>query len=136
MRAFLWLLAYANAGDNSSDELLWIVGAVGVLVAVTILVVVLMALAHGRRHRRASLISTLAVYWGIILAVSVLYEGSRQMGWSKEYNLQLESGYLDPHNTNGKPEMPWVFWSIFGAVYVGLIGWSVSGKSVSSQTRE
>ncbi len=51
-----------------------------------------------------------------------------QINWLKEYQLRLETGYLDPSDTSDAPRLPLGTWTGLGAAYVAMLGWSLSRK--------
>jgi Tfp pilus assembly protein PilO len=48
--------------------------------------------------------------------------------WRNEYNLQLQSGYLDPQNLAAKPSLPWILWIALAVAYVAMLGWALALK--------
>jgi hypothetical protein len=121
-------LAYADSSDPSSTNLLMIVGGILILAVVVILAFVLVIIAKAKEHRRADAIMTAAFFWAILTAATLLYTGQAQMRWSKEYNLQLETGYLDPSNQSSRPDLPWKIWIGLGVAYGAMLVWSLSQK--------
>jgi uncharacterized membrane protein len=128
-------LAYADSSDPSSTNLLMILGGVAILAVVVVLAFVLVTIAKAREHRRADAIMTAAFFWAILTAATLLYAGQAQMRWSKEYNLQLETGYLDPSNQSGRPVLPWKIWTGLGIAYGAMLACSLSQKRDSRTTR-
>jgi hypothetical protein len=128
-------LAYADSGDAGSTNLLMIVGGVLILAVIVVLALVLIITAKAKEHRRADAITTAAFFWAILTAATLLYAGQAQMRWSKEYNLQLETGYLDPQNQSGHPALPWKMWIGLGVAYGAMLAWALSQKRDSRTTR-
>ena len=120
--------AYADPVDNSGSGTVLVLWAVGAITAAAGLAFVPVGLAWARRHRGADAVVALAVLWGLVTAVSVVYATMNQMQWSKEKLLRINSGYYDPNDNAGAPTPPWTLWACLGGVYVGLVAWSVSRK--------
>jgi hypothetical protein len=119
-------LAYAESGDSSPANLIIVLGGALVIAVVAAMAFVLIAISRGRRHRRAELIAVATVFWALIAAASLIYAGVSQINWSKEYQMRLETGYLDPSDTNDAPRLPLVTWTGLAVAYVGILGWSLS----------
>ena len=117
-------LGYVEPADttNSSFHLIFI--WLGIIAGAAILAFVPLAIAATRRHRQLSLILTAAVVWGCVSAGISMYAVMQQSNWSREQMLRVDTGYYDPLNTADAPKLPWVAWSVLGAGYIGLIGWS------------
>jgi hypothetical protein len=122
-------LASAESGDPNASNLPIILAGIFILAAIAFLAFVLIFVARSRGHRQAELITAATVFWAIIAAGSLLYAGERQLDWSKQYNLELQTGYLDPQNTSDAPRLPWAIWSGLGAAYGAMLFWSLSKKS-------
>jgi hypothetical protein len=121
-------LAYAESGDSSATNLVIIFGGAFVIAAVAAMALVLIVISRARGHRRADLIAVAAVFWALIAAGSLLYAGVSQMNWSKEYQMRLETGYLDPSDTGDAPRQPLGTWTGLGVAYIAMLGWSLSQK--------
>jgi hypothetical protein len=121
-------LAYAESGDPGATNLVIVLGGAFIVAAVAVMAFVLIVISRSRRHRRADLIAVAAAVWALIAARSLLYAGVSQMNWSREYQLRLQTGYLDPSDTNGAPRLPVGTWTGLGVVYVVMLGWSLSQK--------
>jgi hypothetical protein len=122
------LLASADSGDPNASNLPIVLGGLLVLAVIALLAFVLIFLSRTRGHRHAELITTATVFWALITAGSLLYAGERQMDWSKQYTLRLETGYLDPQDTSDAPRLPWGIWSGLGIAYGAMLIWSLSRK--------
>jgi hypothetical protein len=122
------ILAYADSNDPNSMNLVLILGGAGILAVTAILSFALIYLSRARDHRQADLITGIALFWGLIAAGSSLYAMVSQVNWSKEYTLQLESGYLDPTDTSDKPQLPWAIWGGLVIAYGTILLWSLSQK--------
>lgn len=120
------LLAYADSSDPSETNLLIVLGGAAIIAFAAALASVLIFISRARRHRRSELITVAAVFWALLAAGSMLYTGQSQVNWSKEYQLRLQSGYLDPSDTNDAPSLPWATWTALGAAYGALLAWTFS----------
>jgi hypothetical protein len=127
-------LAYAESTDPSASNLLAVLGAAFIIASVAILASVFILMSRARRHPHVDLITAAAICWALIAAGSLLYAGESQMNWSKEYKLQLESGYLDPHDTTGAPTLPLKTWTALGITYAAMLAWSLSSIKSDPQT--
>ena len=121
-------LAYADATDNSSTNLLLILSGAFILAATAALAAVLTFTAKARRPRQSDIITAITLLWALIAAASLLYTVQSQMNWNKEYTLRLESGYLDPKDTADAPKLPWKLWTGLGVTYGATLAWSLSTR--------
>jgi hypothetical protein len=122
------LLAYAESADLNQTSLALILGGLLIVAAVAILAFALILIAGVRRHRYADLIIVAAIVWGALAAGSGLYAQVSQTNWQKEYTLRLESGYLNPQDTNDAPQLPWKTWTALGLAYGVMVVWAFSQK--------
>ena len=120
------LLAYADSGDPTLNNLQTVVGAVFIVLATLVLATAVIFISRSRRHRQSESIMVAAFFWACITAGSLIYAGQAQLKWSKEYLVRVESGYYDPNNTADAPKLPWTLWGGLGAAYVGMIWWAVA----------
>ena len=121
------LLGYAESNDSSLD-LVMVLGGLFILATISALAFVLILTARKRQHRHAELITVVTFFWAIISAGTLFYAGNAQMKWSKEYSLRLQTGYLDPQNTADAPHFPWALWAGLGVIYIAMLVWSLSKK--------
>jgi hypothetical protein len=121
-------LAYAETPDSGSVNLVSILIALFVLAAVAVLAFIVIRLARTKQPQRTEIIMTLAIFWAVFTAGSLMYTQMTQMKWSKEYTVRLESGYLDPHDIADAPKLPLKTWTGLGVAYVALLGASVFPK--------
>jgi hypothetical protein len=121
-------LAYAESGDSSETNLLIVLGGAFVIAVVAAMAFVLIVISRSRGHRRAEVIGVAAIFWTLIAAGSLLYAGVTQINWSKEHQMRLETGYLDPSDTDDSPRLPMETWTGLGVAYVAMLGWSLSRK--------
>ncbi len=124
-------LAYAESGDSSTTNLIIVLGGAFVIALVAAMAFVLIVISRSRGHRRAEVIAVAAVFWALIAAGSLLYAGVTQINWSKEHQMRLETGYLDPADTDDAPRLPLGTWTGLGVVYVAMLGWSRSQKQAT-----
>jgi hypothetical protein len=85
-------------------------------------------LAWRGRHRQVEAITTTILFWGLAAAGSLIWAANAEFKWNQEYTLRIESGYADPRDLSGAPQLPWMLWGILAGVYVGLILWSASRR--------
>jgi hypothetical protein len=126
------ILAYADNTDNSQSNLAMMLLCAAEVVVTGVMVFVVLVLANSRRHRRAEVIVTLAILWGLITIGSLAYTTVSKFKWTQEYNIRLMSGYLDPNDpsqVSDQPQIPWVTWSCLAAGYILLIVWAMSQKN-------
>jgi hypothetical protein len=123
------LLAYAEGADTSDRNLVMMFGGLLILAGVGAAGFVVVYLA---KRRRGSVEVVLAgvFFWGLITAGSLLYFMHARMQWTKEYGEMIESGYFDPRDMSGRPEVPWGLWGGLAVAYGGMVGWAVRGKRV------
>ena len=126
-------LAYAESGDPSAMNLVTVLGGAFIVAAVAAMAFVLIVISRSRGHRRADIIAVAAVFWALIAAVSLMYAGVSQSNWSKEYQLRLQTGYLDPSDTNDAPWLPLETWTGLGITYIAMLGWSLSEKRAKAR---
>jgi hypothetical protein len=117
----LQCLAYAEPPDTSDSNLQLVIVSVVVITAAAVLAFVPVFLAWSRRQRRIDVIVALAVVWGLLAAVSVIHATTAQMKWSKEKNLRIQTGYVDPKDDTDAPPLPWLQWFVLGAGYAGVV---------------
>jgi hypothetical protein len=118
--------AYAQGPDSSSLALI-VVSAALVLVVAGIAFVPL-RLAWRGRHRQAEAITTVVLFWALATAGSLIWITNAEFNWNQEYTIRIQSGYADPRDLSGAPQLPWLIWGILAGVYVGLIFWSASRR--------
>jgi hypothetical protein len=121
-------LAYAESGDSSATNLIIVLGGAFIVAAVAAMAFVLILISRSRGHRRADVIGVATVFWALIAAGSLIYTGVSQMNWSKEHQMRLETGYLDPSDRNNAAQLPLGTWTGLGVAYVAMLGWSLSEK--------
>jgi hypothetical protein len=124
-------LAYAQPTDQSGTGVVVIMMAATAIAVAAAVAFVPVAIAWRRRHRRADLILAVAIVWAALAAGSVIVTVSKQMDWSKERTLRIESGYYDPNDTTAAPPWPWTTWGALGGVYAAWAVWSCSGQGHS-----
>jgi DMSO reductase anchor subunit len=122
------ILANADASDPNSANLILILGGAIILGIVAVMVSALIYISRARDHRHADVITAMAFFWGLLAAGSLLYAEVSQINWSKEYNTQLMSGYLDPQDTSDAPKLPWLLWIGLAVVYAVMLKWALSQK--------
>ena len=126
------ILAYADNTDNSQANLAMMLLCAAEVAVIGVMVFTLLVLAHSRRHRRAEMIATLAILWGLMSIGSLAYTTVARFKWSQEYNVRLMSGYLDPNDlaqVSDQPQIPWITWSSLAAGYIVLVVWALSQKN-------
>jgi hypothetical protein len=127
-------LAYAESGDPSAMNLVTVLGGAFIVAAMAAMAFVLILFSRSRGHRRADLIAVAAVFWALIAAGSLMYAGVSRTNWSKEYQMRLETGYLDPSDKDDAPRLPWGTWTGLGIAYIAMLGWSFSEKRGATPT--
>jgi hypothetical protein len=124
------VLAYADSGDSGNASLMLVLAGAAIVAVMAVLACVVIILARRRGHRQADGIMAAAILWGVLGAGSLIYTLQTQMSWSREYNLRLSTGYLDPADVGDAPKLPWGLWGGMGVAYVGMVGWAGRGKRV------
>jgi hypothetical protein len=122
------LLAYADSTDSSAANMMIVLGGAFVVALAAGLAFVLILISRVRAHRQEGAIAVAAIFWALIAAGSLIYAGESQMNWSKEYQMRLESGYLDPAEMNDAPHLPWGIWTGLGVAYGAMLAWTLSQK--------
>lgn len=122
------LLAYADSSDSSGTNLVLVMGDLFIVVATAALTLILISLARVRRHRRAEVITVAAIFWALLTAGSLLYAVQQRVDWTKNHDLQIKTGYLDPRDISDKPQLPWAIWTELGAGYAAMLAWTVFPK--------
>jgi hypothetical protein len=121
-------LASAESGDPNAANLPIVLAGLFILAMIAMLAFAVILVSRARKHRHAESITVAIVFWAIIAAGSLLWAGERQMDWSKQYTLRLETGYLDPQDTSDAPQLPWLLWSGLGIAYGAILIWSLKQK--------
>jgi hypothetical protein len=124
------VIASAESSDPNATSLPIVLAGLFILATIAFLAFAVILISRARRHRQAELITVAIVFWAIIAAGSLLWAGERQLDWSKQYNLRLETGYLDPQDTSDAPQLPWALWTGLGVAYGGMLIWSLRQKSL------
>jgi hypothetical protein len=122
------VIASAESGDPNATNLPIILAGLFILAMIALLAFGVIFISRVRRHRHAESITVAIVFWAIVAAGSLLWAGERQLDWSKQYTLRLETGYLDPQDTSDAPRLPWMLWSGLGVVYGTVLTWSLIQK--------
>jgi H+/Cl- antiporter ClcA len=79
-------------------------------------------LARYRRHRQADTITVATLVWGVAAAANIIHFWLAELAWSKEYNQEIMTGYVDPKvAAAAAPAWPWAWWAILAAAYVTLM---------------
>jgi hypothetical protein len=126
-------IASAASGDSNATSLPIILAGLFILALIAAMAFAIILISRAKRHRHTESITVAIVFWSLIAAGSLLYAGERQIDWSKQYNMELQTGYLDPQNTEDAPKLPWVLWSGLGAAYIALLAWSLNPKSMPAK---
>ena len=116
------LLAYADSSDASQGNFLTLFVCIGAIIAVFALVATVIFVSRRNSSGRGEVILTAAVFWGIISFGSIIYAAVKQMKWTQEQQLELQSGYGDP--TAVAPSWPWIMWGVLALIYVFLLVWA------------
>jgi hypothetical protein len=116
-------LAYAENFDSTQQNFVLVLLCGVGLVGVGVLAGMVIALSRRRAHRHSEQIFAVAVFWGMIALGSIIYAVASQLNWGHQYMLDLQSGYGNPQETG--PALPWAIWGALGAIYVGLIAWTM-----------
>lgn len=122
------VLAYADTTDSSGTNLVLAMAGLFIVVATAALILVLIYLARARRHPQAELITVAAIFWALLTAGSLLYAVEKRVDWSKNHDLQVKTGYLDPRDISDKPKLPWAIWSELGVGYGAMLVWMLCQK--------
>jgi len=134
--AMLPVLAYAEAPDTSNTPLVIVLLGTAIIVVTTILIIIIIGLARSRRHSYGSIICSMALLWGLLASLSSGYACIRQLNWSKERMMRINTGYYDSHDNSDAPRLPWVTWAGLAASYAVLAIWAVSPTSSSRQNTD
>lgn len=105
-----------------------VLGGALVIAVMAAMAFALILISRVRGHRQEGAIAVAAIFWALIAAGSLIYAGESQMNWSKEYQMRLESGYLDPSEMNDAPHLPWGIWTGLGVGYGAMLAWTLSQK--------
>jgi hypothetical protein len=124
-----YFLASAERTDLSGSQ--WSVMLIGlaVLVGVTVLTAVPILMARRRGHRRAEAVTVGAIFWGVLSAGGVLWYCLAKLQWTKAYQTDLMTGYLDPRDMSGEPAFPWRLWVVLAVLFCALLAWAFSAKA-------
>ena len=109
-------VAKAVPPDLSGARMNIVVVAIGLLVAIAVLAVLPAICAWQRRGPHVDTVPTAAVLWGIVAALSSVYDLLALSRWQSEYRVRLMSGYLDSADTSGAPPL-------HAKLYAGLAAW-------------
>jgi hypothetical protein len=124
-------IASAESGDPNATNLPIVLAGLFILAMIALLAFGVILISRARKHRHAESITVAIVFWSLISAGSLLWAGERQLDWSKQYTLRLETGYLDPQDTSDAPQLPWMLWSGLGVAYGAILIWSLTQKPAS-----
>lgn len=122
-------LARAEGPDASDSNLLLVLICAGLIVGAAVLALVPAFIARRRGHGRSETIMAAAVLWGLLSAGTLVHASIVQMQWSKEQQLRVQSGYLDPQDTSDAPAKPWRTWTALVTVYCVLMIWAFAPRS-------
>jgi hypothetical protein len=128
-----FILAYADAPDESNSTIWIVVVSTGLVLLCAGLAMVPACVAWARRHRRAEAIVPLALVWGLGAAISAIATFISQYHWSKDRMTLIESGYYDPQDASGAPAMPWMIWIALAVMYALLIVWAMGRTRVNGR---
>jgi hypothetical protein len=126
------LLAYAEPTDLSGSDWQVVLIALAVIAGVGVLAVVPIGVARRRGSRWAAGIAVASLLWGLGTAGSLIQTAMAQRQWVQTMQLDLRTGYGDPHSRAGAPGWPWGLWLVLAGIYAVLLGagwWRRGGKS-------
>jgi hypothetical protein len=114
-------LANAQSWDpTQTDFVLILLCTVGIAI-ICGLVGLMFILVRRAAHPYAAQISTVAMFWGLASAGSIVYATVTQLAWAKQNLLDILSGYGDPQAVG--PPLPWLTWGVLVAIYGLLLVW-------------
>ncbi|HEY2584641.1 MAG TPA: hypothetical protein VGI81_02625 [Tepidisphaeraceae bacterium] len=117
------LLGRAESVDPTLGSLVTVLTCAGIVLGVAVAASIPVMIAWSRRHRRADWVITLAILWGVLTVVSVASFVLKEMKYSHEHVLAIESGYFDPNDVSDAPPPPLTMWAILGVGYLALLAW-------------
>lgn len=120
MEGVLWHMAYAEVPDASEPGLRLVVLCVGVAAAGIVLGLIPIGVASSRRSRWIGPVVLASLVWTVLACGHVLYASVRQLNWSREHSLRLQSGYYDATDLADEPAPPQ--WLMVGIVYAAIVG--------------
>jgi hypothetical protein len=119
-------LSYAEGPDPTDSSLTLVVISLGIIAMVGLLAAVPATLAKRKSHRHREGIVTALLLWAVLSAGAAIYAANARIGYSKEYNKRVMSGYFDPRDTGDEPKPQWVLWTTLATAYCGIAIWIFS----------
>jgi hypothetical protein len=89
-------LGYADTFDPSQSNLIFILVAAGGIAVIGVMAALVIFLARRNTPRVTQPLITTALFWGAVSVGLLLYTTLQQLGWQKQFNQDLMSGYGDP----------------------------------------
>lgn len=120
------LLANAESWDPTQTEFVLILLCSSGIAGVCIMVGAIVLIAKRSAHRHAAQLTTAAMFWALVAIGSIICATISQLMWSKEYFLELLSGYGNPQEP--APALPWILWGVLAHIYLFLLAWTVWSK--------
>lgn len=120
-------LAYAQRSGDGSAQLAAVLACLGVLASLAALVAIALLLGRRRRVKGPQGLLVMLLLWWAVAGLAGVAACLEQCRWSREYQMRLASGYLDPTAPVAAPAPPWPLWLILLLVYGGLLAWAAAG---------
>lgn len=125
------LLAKAESIDLTASNLTAVFTCAVIVLATAAVALVPLLIAWSRRSKHAEAIAAFALVWALCTILSTTSTALAQMKYSRQHLTDVQSGYLDPQDTTGAPQLPWLTWVVLGVGYAGLLAWPLARRDAA-----
>jgi len=127
-----FILAWAQKPDTSQPYLYAFLVGCGALAVAVILVGVPLVIARRRQHPYWETCLAAAFFWCACTTAAVYWTYLQQTQWSREYQLRLDTGYLDPNALAPRPSLHPLIFLALALGYLGVIALTLTRHSPPS----
>lgn len=120
------LLAYAENADPTDPNLQLVVYSVLIIAGVFLVSLVPPISVRRRRPDKVRAIRVVMIVWALAAAGVSIYHINAYTNWNRQYQLNVQSGYLDPRDQHDRPRPPWAIWCGLCIAYAGGCIWAAA----------